>query len=159
MRLRETLLLVVYGCSAAALVCFGVVAAIAIGLAMTVGMMGKPYVHEVVPRPDRSISLVRTVDLGGGATVAAVSHVALVGDSFDREVKLGSFSSGGWGNGDGWRHNGSVNVCMLRYRFDEDEPQSRQVVALTDARGAPTAIEVSQDCPPEMLPQPESKRP
>jgi hypothetical protein len=159
MRLREILLLVVYGCSAAGLVLFGLWAVVAIGIVMAAYSIGTPYVHEVEPGPDRTISLVRRVDLGGGATVAAVSHVALVGDSFDREVKLGSFSDGGWSKGDGWRHSGSVNVCMLRYRFDEDEPQSPQVVALTDSTGTPTAIVVSQNCPPEMLSQPESKTP
>jgi hypothetical protein len=101
-------------------------------------------VYEVYPSPDRTLSWVRVVDLGG-ATIQAQSDVAIVGPTFDHIRYVGGYEGWSWSRADGWRGQQSLNVCGLT--DDLTRPQDRvSDVEATTSTGAIAAIHVTRDC-------------
>lgn len=129
----------------------GALLMLAFGVVMSGILMPTPYVYFVESSPDRSLSRVMRVDLGGGPTISSPSDVYVVGRSFDERAEIGSFDHGGATALDGWRGNRAINVCMLRYPMNAEAPPAKASIVATTVGGQVAKISVGWDCPAEVL--------
>lgn len=97
--------------------------------------------HLIYPSPNRQAALVIEASLRGGAAGSMVVEAYLVGAGLESETKIGTYFHQSPTHLDGWRDNGTVNICSLR-----GEADTKSSVRLRRADGTWAIYRITTEC-------------